>query len=139
MAALSFLQAIESLRLFPVGAATTDTVGLGWLARVRWATLAAGVGAVVAGRQALNLEPPILVLAALFAVWAGSNIWLTRRLTQAGEGPSGALAGALVSFDVLVLSGLLFLSGGILNPASVFYLVLIVMAALVLGDAGRGS
>ncbi len=35
--------------------------------------------------------------------------------------------------DVLVLSWLLFQSGGVLNPASVFYLVQIVVAALVLG------
>lgn len=43
------------------------------------------------------------------------------------------VAGFLVCADVLLLSWFLLESGGVLNPASVFYLVLIAVAALVLG------
>lgn len=109
-----------------------DAVALGWLVMVRWAGVAAGAGAVFAGWRGLGV-PTSLVAPTLFvAAGALSNAWLAYRLRQPPMPPL-ALGGWLVSADVVALSGLLLDSGGILNPVSIFYLVDIVLAALVLG------
>ena len=99
---------------------------------VRWTGVAAGAGAILAGWRGLgvptSLEAPILFVAA----GAMSNVWLAYRLRRRPTPPL-AIGGWLVSTDVVALSGLLLDSGGILNPVSIFYLVDIVLAALVLG------
>ncbi len=109
-----------------------DAVALGWLVMVRWAGVAAGAGAIFAGWRGLGV-PTSLVGPALFVTAAAmSNAWLAYRLRQRPTPPL-AVGGWLVSADVVALSGLLLDSGGILNPVSIFYLVDIVLAALVLG------
>jgi two-component system sensor histidine kinase RegB len=111
----------------------TDPVALSWLVTVRWTTLLAGVGAVVAGRTALQAPVPIVESMALLAVFAVSNLWLTIRLRAGRTSKVIAIAGAAVCADVALLSWLLLQAGGVLNPASIYYLVQIVVAALVLG------
>jgi two-component system sensor histidine kinase RegB len=106
-------------------------VGLAWLVTVRWTTVVAGLGATVAAHGAGLLQVPVVTLALALLLWAVSNAWLMWRVRR--EVAPTAMAGSLVLVDVAVLTGLLHVSGGILNPASVFYLVQIVMAALVLG------
>jgi two-component system sensor histidine kinase RegB len=59
-----------------------------------------------------------------------SNIWLSWRLGR--RQPVATMAGGwLVCADVCILSWLLHDAGGVLNPVSIFYLVYIVLAALV--------
>jgi len=119
----------------PVAAArgrAADPVGLAWLVTGRWATLAAAVGAIVAGRNALEIGLPVVQVAAVLAAILGTNLWLWWRI-QRNRPTRAAHAGALVCADVVLLSWLLLRSGGVLNPASVFYLFQIVLAALVLG------
>ena len=93
----------------------------------------AGLGAMLAGRG--GLQAPIRVGPALtlLGVLVVSNLWLTWRVRAGRTTALMNAAGLLVCVDVLVLSWLLLESGGALNPASVFYLVQIVLAALVLG------
>jgi two-component system sensor histidine kinase RegB len=110
-----------------------EPVALSWLITVRWTTLAAGVGAVVAGRGALQMDVPVAAAATTLSFLAGSNLWLMWRARRAGIGSFVTPAGLLVCADVALLTWLLLKSGGVLNPASVVYLVEIVLAALVLG------
>lgn len=110
----------------------TDPLGLAWLITVRWTTMLAGAGALLAGRRALQIPVPLATTAAAFLFWGISNVWLIWRVRT--RVPSIAIiAGLLICADVILLSWLLWKSGGVLNPASVFYLVEIVVAALVLG------
>jgi two-component system, sensor histidine kinase RegB len=111
----------------------TDPVGLTWLITVRWTTLLAGVGAVVAGRSALEVAAPLPTVIALLGLCGLSNLWLIWRVRADRPASVSTAAGMLVCADVLVLTWLLWKSGGVLNPASVFYLVQIVVVALVLG------
>ena len=111
----------------------TDPVALSWLVTVRWTTILAGAGAVVAGRTALEAPVSIVAAGSLLALFAASNLWLTWRVRAGRTSTLIAIAGGAVCADVALLSWLLSRSGGVLNPASVYYLVQIVVAALVLG------
>lgn len=129
------VRTVASTAVDPVAAArgrAADPVGLAWLVTGRWTTVAAAIGAVVAGHNALDAEPPLAGTIAVLGAIVASNLWLWwrahRRLTTATT-----TAAALVSMDVLLLTWILLRAGGVLNPASVFYLVQIVLAALVLG------
>jgi two-component system sensor histidine kinase RegB len=117
--------------LSPISGRSADPVGLTWLTLVRWTSILAGAGAVVAAERALEIALPLAGVAAVFSVWIATNVWLMWLVGRMRA--SVVLAGSLVLLDVLVLTGLLHVSGGILNPAAVFYLVQIVMSALVLG------
>ena len=124
----------QLVAIYPVTAmlAAPDSVGLAWLVTSRWATLAAAIGAIVAGRTALDSHVPIAQVVPVLAAILLSNLWLWWRINSRRATPL-ATAGALVCLDVILLSWLLLRFGGVLNPASVFYLVQIVLAALVLG------
>lgn len=114
-----------------------DAVGLPWLVSVRWAGVLAQVGAVVAGTQGLagtaqpTLSVPLVMAGSLIGAAALSNLWLSWQLGQRRALPV-SVGGWLVSADIVLLSWLLHHAGGVLNPASIFYLVYIVLAALVL-------
>jgi two-component system sensor histidine kinase RegB len=112
--------------------AAPEAVELSWLVTVRWATLAADLGAILAGRSGLEGSAPLSVSLPVLAIFAASNAWLAWRIRRRPS-PPAVLTGGLVCADVLLLSWLLNDSGGVLNPLTIFYLVDIVLAALVLG------
>jgi len=113
--------------------AEPQPVRLVWLVTVRWTTILAGVGAMAAGHRTLQVSAPIGLALGLLGWCALSNVWLLW-LTRRRPGPAlHTLAGLLLCADVVLLSWLLWRSGGVLNPASVYYLVQIVVSALVLG------
>jgi two-component system, sensor histidine kinase RegB len=128
-------EAVPTLSIDPVAAArgrAADPIGLAWLVTGRWTTLAAAIGAVVAGQRAAEAQlTPAEATVAVLAILL-SNLWLWWRVRSARP-TSATMAGALVCADVLLLSWILLECGGVLNPASVFYLVQIVLVALVLG------
>lgn len=108
-----------------------DGVALPWLVTVRWAGVLAQVAAVVAGAQGLAGTTQLSWPALLIGSAAVSNLWLSWRLGRRRPVQMAA-GGWLVCADVAILSWLLHGSGGVLNPVSIFYLVYIVLAALVL-------
>jgi two-component system, sensor histidine kinase RegB len=108
-----------------------DAVGLPWLVSVRWAGMLAQLGAVVAGTEGLAGAMTLTIQMGIIGVLAASNLWLSWRLSRR-QPLKMSVGGWLVSADVVVLSWLLRESGAVLNPVSVFYLVDIVLAALVL-------
>ena len=124
---------LESRPAHPRRGAATDPVALSWLVTVRWTTLAAGAGALVAGYSGFGASIPLTPAALLLGLFAVSNLWLTWRVRGRRTTGLNAAAGSLVCADVLLLSWLLLESGSELNPVSVFLLVQIVLAALVLG------
>jgi two-component system sensor histidine kinase RegB len=109
-----------------------DAVALSWLVMVRWTGIVAEIGAVAAGRRGFGAPASFTLPAVIVALSALSNVWLAYRLRRP-PAPALAIAGGLVAADVVALSWLLLDGGGVLNPVSIFYLVDIVLAALVLG------
>jgi two-component system sensor histidine kinase RegB len=115
----------------------TDPIGLTWLVTVRWTTLAAAVGAMVAGAHGLDARVPETGAFVMLGVFVASNAWLWWRV-RAPRRSDPTVAGLLICADVALLTWILLKSGGVLNPASAFYLVQIVVAALVLGRFWTG-
>lgn len=108
-----------------------DTVELSWLVTVRWTGVAALAGALAGGSN-LTESTRIGSSAWIVAISLASNVWLALR-SRRRPAPDPTIGGWLVAGDVVVLSWVLRTAGGVLNPASIFYLVHIVLAALVLG------
>lgn len=111
---------------------SADRIELAWLVTVRWTTLAACVGAIVFGQTALGIDTPLVVITIALLISAATNVRLHQLARTATALPPRA-PGILVCSDVVLLAGCLAKSGGVLNPASIFFLVEIVLAALVLG------
>lgn len=110
----------------------TDHIELTWLATVRWTTLAACAAALAFGRTALGLESSLIEAAIGIAAAAASNLWMLSASRSARPLPR-QVPGVLICLDVVLLAWCLLRSGGVLNPASIFFLVEIVLAALALG------
>jgi two-component system sensor histidine kinase RegB len=104
-----------------------DALRSSWLVRLRWGALLGQFASIgLASRE--HHELPVLWLSLLVAVTALSNLWLAAR----GSALEGWRAGLVLVVDVLLFAGLLALSGGPTNPFSVFFLVYVALAALLL-------
>lgn len=122
------------------GSASTqaDDVRSWSLVRLRWGS-AAGQFLIILGAWRLaSLPLPVATLLVLASVSALSNLalwlWLAR-----GRSLSTSWTGAILAFDTLQLTALLYASEGATNPFSVFYLVQITAAASLLGSGWTWS
>lgn len=106
-------------------------INLSWLVRLRWAAILGQAVVIAEVHFHLGMNLPLVPLAAILGIEAlanlGFEVWL-RRGPRASE---RVVAGAL-AFDVTCFTGLLYFTGGPLNPFSFLYLVHIALAALVL-------
>lgn len=106
-------------------------ISLTWLLRLRWITAVAQAAAILVSSLLFPGEMPVLPLLGLVAFGALSNLALMRRLRRPDPAPP-ALPGLVLGLDILLLTGLLYGSGGPANPFTVIYLVHITLAAVVL-------
>ena len=115
----------------PSPLAARDLGGL-WLIRVRWAAFVGQIALFALARSGLGLRldwSPLIICASLLLL---SNILLaSSKLTAWRE--RRTIQGAVLLFDVLLLTALLFSYGGYTNPFGMVYLVHVVLAALLLG------
>ena len=105
------------------------------LVRLRWLAIAGQSVAVVTTYALLGFDLPIgfcfLVIAA--SAWLNIGLRLKFRLNlRLGE----TAAFALLAFDLLQLSGLLFLTGGLSNPFAILFLAPIMISAMSLSWRG---
>lgn len=101
-----------------------------WLIRLRWGACAGQVVTVIAANYALSLGLSLLPLLTLIGVAAFSNLAL--QLWSRRREASNRLVGGVLAGDIVVLSILLFFSGGPLNPFNFVYLIYIALASVVL-------
>ena len=113
--------------------ATSGTT-LPWLVRLRWTT--ACVEAVVVAIVVLlpSIDLPLDHLVWIVGAEALINAAVAVQLSRGAPIPIPAAAAAL-ALDVVLLTGLLELTGGPFNPFSVIYAVQIALAAVTLGAA----
>jgi len=110
---------------------TPELSNLRWLLRLRWGAVGVQLLLVAAVSVFLHVDVPWAPVAGLWAVQLASNAiaqgWILRRPHLAVP----ALPG-LMFLDVLLFTGLLYLTGGPTNPFSFLYLVYIALSAVVL-------
>jgi len=109
-------------------------ISLNWLLRLRWITVVAQTAAILVSLRLLPDELAPLPLLGLVALGALSNLALGWRLAQA-DPPGSSLPGLVLGLDILLLTGLLYLSGGPANPFTAIYLVHVTLAAVVMRGA----
>jgi len=111
----------------------TNLTNLSWLQRLRWGAVAGQLITILVARFALDVELPLPPLLALVGLEALSNALLQARPPARVATPS--LLGGIMALDVLLLSGLLYFTGGPNNPFSFLFLVSISLATLILPAA----
>jgi len=102
-----------------------------WLVRLRWVSLLALIVAGWAATVFWRVRLPLAPLAILLVAMAATNALLTFQLRS--RAPRRDVIGGALLLDVGLLTGILYLVGGSLNPFSTIYLVGITMAAVALG------
>jgi two-component system sensor histidine kinase RegB len=106
-------------------------ISLTWLLRLRWITAVSQTAAILVAKRLLPEEITATPLLALVAFGALSNAALLWRLRKP-EPVRPALPGLVLGLDVLLLTGLLYGSGGAANPFTAIYLLHITLAAVVM-------
>ncbi len=102
---------------------------IGWLVRLRWGAVAGQLAAMAAVRFLLESSVPVVPIAAVIAVTLVSNLWLYK---VSGGGGAEAITGWVMALDILLLTVLLYWTGGPGNPFSVLYLVHVTLSAVML-------
>jgi two-component system sensor histidine kinase RegB len=113
------------------GAEQASHVVMPWLIRLRWASVAALAAAAFGADVFWGVRLPLLPLGLLLAALAATNAALTFQITS--PSPRRGVIGAAILADVGLLTWILYLVGGPLNPFSVVFLVEITLAAVMLG------
>jgi two-component system sensor histidine kinase RegB len=102
-----------------------------WLIKLRWGAIIGQVVIILLVDLGMGLAVPHAPLFALIALEAASNLACMAWMRSGAEVREWML-GLVMSFDVLLLTGLLYLTGGPYNPFSFLYLVHLALAAVVL-------
>jgi two-component system sensor histidine kinase RegB len=107
-----------------------STVNATWLAKLRWAQVVGQAATVLAATRLVEQPLPWWSLLLLINVGAASNLlfelWLRRRPVVRDWHVAGIMA-----LDVALLTTMLFLTGGPLNPFASLYLVQIALATVL--------
>ncbi len=118
-------------------------INFSWILKLRWAAAAGQLSAILLVNIWLGIALPLHALFTLIAFECFSNIVLTgwfKGITgpaRAGGGSPSAIhvervLGSVMLLDIFLLSLLLFITGGPTNPFCVFFVVNIVLSAVVL-------
>lgn len=117
--------------LWPAGVPRRGRLRVRALVNLRWVAVAGQTVAVLTVAYGLKLPTPVAACLAMIALSAWLNVLVTlatsgQRLATDNE------AAAHIVFDVLQLSGLLYLTGGIINPFSLLLIGPATLAAATL-------
>ena len=118
----------------PAGVELVDVnrLNLGWLVKLRWASIGGQAATILGVEYAMGVPLPLAPLTAIVGVEVGTNLacafWHRRR--PAVRERHLAL---LIALDLMLFTGLLYLTGGPTNPFSSLYLVHLSLAALAVG------
>jgi len=114
----------------PLPPAHPNQINFGWLIRLRWSMIAGQLVALLGVRVGLEIRLPLQPLLAIIGVETAVNLLATvvRRRREAREW----WLAAIMAFDIVAFTALLYLTGGPSNPFSFLYLVQIALAAITL-------
>lgn len=106
-----------------------------WLIKLRWVAVVGQLITVGVVVGVIGVPAPVIPLISLIAVTAASNAALMGWLRAEGPHEDDRLLVGVMLLDLLLLTGLLYFSGGPANPFSIFFLVNLALAALLLPAA----
>jgi two-component system sensor histidine kinase RegB len=112
---------------------TPAEINFGWLIRLRWATIAGQALTIAVARFGMGLDIPLGPLGTLVGLSIAVNLGCLAWARSATPREWWLLA--VMAFDVVCFSGLLYFTGGPENPFSFLYLVPIAIAAITLRPA----
>jgi two-component system sensor histidine kinase RegB len=118
-------------RLEALEAAHRDGINLSWLVKLRWAAMAGQLVTIGVVHEGMGIQLQLVPLLGLIGLSLATNLfafWWTAR----GRAVASWAIPALMIFDTLLLTALLYLTGGPFNPFSFVYLVQIALATVVL-------
>ena len=98
------------------------------IVRLRWIAVLGQTAAVVGVYWGLGFELPIVLCLLIIAMSAWLNIFLRIRF-RARERTRNVHAAAMLAYDLLQLSGLLYLTGGLQNPFAFLMIAPVTIAA----------
>jgi len=107
-----------------------EKIQFAWLVRLRWAAIAGQLLVFAAVELILGFRLPWLPLVAIVGFEAATNTvgsWLASHRT-----PTERALAAVLALDVLLLTCLLYFTGGPLNPFTFLYMVHVALAASTL-------
>ena len=109
-------------------------INFSWLLTLRWGAIAGQLTVIVLVHFFMGISLPLLPLFLIIAVAAASNA-ACLRWARRTEAVHEWMLAVVMAADVLLLTGLLYYTGGPYNPFSFLYLVYIALAAVVLSPA----
>ena len=112
-------------------AAVTARENLEQLVHLRWIAVAGQVVTITIAALELHVRLPIPLLACVLAAFAAGNLVSLLRTRYAARIANRELFLALI-FDAVMLTALLYLSGGATNPFVSLYLLQVILGALLL-------
>lgn len=109
---------------------TREAINFSWLLKLRWGAIAGQVATITAVQRLYGVRLPTFAIGVVIAIEALTNLgW---QLATRRRQPKEWWSATIMLLDTLLLTELLHLSGGPLNPFSFLYLVQIALAAVIL-------
>ena len=106
-------------------------VAFPWFLVLRWGEVICQILLVIVVSLYIDIDFPLVFLSLIVSTEAISNLVLHFRFRR-GQTVSGTVIFMIFILDSLLLTGLLHLTGGAMNPFTFLYLVHIVIAAIIL-------
>lgn len=118
----------------PAGVELVDVnrLNLGWLVKLRWASIGGQAATILGVEYAMGVPLPLAPLTAIVGVEVGTNLACASPHRRRPAVRERHLA-LLIALDLMLFTGLLYLTGGPTNPFSSLYLVHLSLAALAVG------
>lgn len=108
-------------------------VALPWLLVLRWGEVLCQIMLIIAVWLAMNIEVPILPVSIIILFEGASNLYLHSRHRRNAP-VSNLMILIILLMDTLTLTGLLYVTGGAMNPFVFLYLIHIVTGAIILQE-----
>lgn len=106
-------------------------LGLHWLIRLRWIAVQGQTLACLVASAILSIHLPVGILVACIGFTAITNLLLIQHRKRTGGGELW-LKPAVLGADIITLTVMLYFTGGAHNPFTMFYLLHVTMAVMLL-------
>jgi two-component system sensor histidine kinase RegB len=117
----------------PADVPSVTAITLRWLLRLRWVGLVGQMAALAFAATVIRLDLPWVPLFSVLGVAVATNIVLQRR-SLGNAGKHQWVIAAVIGVDVILLTVIIFFTGGASNPFTSFYLVLVALGAMTLNE-----